>query len=150
MQPTSQGGWADCGTRSHSGTRRGDYLCAMTQETRVLYNQTCPVCRFEIDGYRRRAVAEGLAIRFDVLDRAQDWGLTPDQAARQLHVWQDGRVLSGIEAFRALWSAMPRWRWLARVTGWPVIRPLAGLAYGRIAAPILYRAHLRRQRRHSQ
>ena len=29
----------------------------MTQETRVLFNETCPVCRFEIDAYRRRAVA---------------------------------------------------------------------------------------------
>lgn len=122
----------------------------MTQETRVLFNETCPVCRFEIDAYRRRAVAGGLPIRFDTLDRAEDWGLTPDQAARQLHVWQGGRILSGLEAFRALWAAMPGWRWLARVTGWPVIRPLAALAYSRIAAPILYRAHLRRVRRHSQ
>ena len=122
----------------------------MTQETRVLFNETCPVGRFEIDAYRRRAVAGGLPIRFDTLDRAEDWGLTPDQAARQLHVWQGGRILSGLEAFRALWAAMPGWRWLARVTGWPVIRPLAALAYSRIAAPILYRAHLRRVRRHSQ
>jgi predicted DCC family thiol-disulfide oxidoreductase YuxK len=119
----------------------------MADEIRVLYNDTCPVCRFEINAYRRRAQAEGLPIRFDVLDRAEDWGLTPDQAARQLHVWHSGKVLSGMAAFRALWSAMPRWRWLARVTGWPMIRPLANLAYDRIAAPILYRAHLRRQRR---
>lgn len=119
----------------------------MTRETRVLYNETCPVCRTEIDAYRRRAAAQGLPIRFDALDRAEDWGLTPDQAARQLHVWQDGRVLTGIEAFRALWSAMPGWRWLARVTGWPVIRPVVGALYSRIAAPALYRAHLRRQKR---
>lgn len=115
-------------------------------ETRVLYNETCPVCRFEIDGYRRRAVADGLPIRFDQLDQASDWGLTPDQAARELHVWQDGRVLSGMPAFRALWQAMPRWRWLARASGWPVVRPVADWAYARVAAPILYRAHLRRQR----
>lgn len=119
----------------------------MPSETRVLYNETCPVCRFEIDGYRRRALADGLPIRFDHLDSAADWGLTPDQAARQLHVWQDGRVLSGLQAFRALWSAMPRWRWLARVTGWPVLRPVVEWLYSRVAAPMLYRAHLRRQKR---
>ncbi len=122
----------------------------MTQETRVLYNDTCPVCRFEIDAYRRRAVVGGLPIRFDALDRAEDWGLTEDQAARELHVWQDGQVLSGLAAFRALWAAMPGWRWLARVTGWPVIRPVARWTYSRIAAPLLYRAHLRRQGRQSQ
>ena len=119
----------------------------MTGDTRVLYNDTCPVCRVEIDAYRRRALVQGLPIRFDTLDRAEDWGLTPDQAARELHVWQNGRVLSGMPAFRALWSAMPGWRWLARVTGWPVVRPLAEALYSRVAAPILYRGHLRRQRR---
>ena len=119
----------------------------MAQETRVLYNETCPVCRFEIDAYRRRAITDGLPIRFDGMDRAEDWGLTPDGAARQLHVWQDGQVLSGMPAFRALWSAMPRWRWLARATGWPLVRPVIDVLYDRIAAPLLYRAHLRRQRK---
>ena len=119
----------------------------MTSETRVLYNETCPVCRFEIDGYRRRALADGLPIRFDQMDSAADWGLTTDQAARQLHVWKDGRVLAGLEAFRALWSAMPRWRWLARLTGLPVVRPLVAQLYTHVAAPALYRAHLRRQRK---
>jgi predicted DCC family thiol-disulfide oxidoreductase YuxK len=122
----------------------------MTEETRVLYNHTCPVCRFEIDSYRQRAVAQGLPIRFDPLDRAEDWGLTSDAAARELHVWQDGRLLSGLEAFRALWFALPGWRWLARVTGWPLIRLIADGLYRRIAAPLLYRAHLRRERRKSR
>jgi predicted DCC family thiol-disulfide oxidoreductase YuxK len=144
---TFGGGWPDCGRLPPDRFRLVPYLMDMTGETRVLYNETCPVCRFEIDGYRRRALATGLPIRFDPLDRAEDWGLTPDQAARQLHVWQDGRVLAGVDAFRALWSAMPGWRWLARVTGWPVIRPLLGLVYVRVAAPLLYRAHLRRQGR---
>ncbi|MFN3281129.1 MAG: thiol-disulfide oxidoreductase DCC family protein [Tabrizicola sp.] len=119
----------------------------MTDETRVLYNQDCPVCRFEIEAYRRRAGSLGLPIRFEGLDQAGDWGLTPDQAARQLHVRQHGRVLSGLAAFRALWSVLPGWRWLSRVCGWPVIRPLSELLYARILAPVLYRAHLRRQRR---
>lgn len=119
----------------------------MTDETRVLYNETCPVCRFEIDAYRRRAVAEGVPISFDALDHAEDWGLTPDQAARELHVWQDGKLLSGLQAFRALWAALPGWRWLARVTGWPLVRPVADGLYRGVAAPLLYRAHLRRVRR---
>ena len=119
----------------------------MSDETHVLYNETCPVCRFEIDAYRKRALAQGLPIHFDTLDQAKDWGLSPDQAARQLHVWQNGRMLSGLAAFRALWSAMPGWRWLARITGWPIIQPVANLLYSRVAAPLLYRAHLRRARR---
>jgi predicted DCC family thiol-disulfide oxidoreductase YuxK len=113
-------------------------------KTAVLYNQTCPVCRFEIDGYRRHALADGLPIRFDGLEAAADWGLTPDQAARRLHVWHDGQILSGIPAFLALWQTMPRWRWLARLVGLP---QAATLLYDHILAPILYRTHLRRQAR---
>jgi predicted DCC family thiol-disulfide oxidoreductase YuxK len=122
----------------------------MSDETRVLYNDTCPVCRFEIDGYRRRALAQGLPIRFDALDRAADWGLDPDAAARRLHVWHRGQVLSGLPAFRAIWAALPGWRWLAVLTGLPILRPPLAFLYDRIAAPILYRAHLRRQRRFSR
>lgn len=119
----------------------------MMENTEVLYNDTCPVCRFEVDSYARQAAADGLPIRFDRLEQAADWGLTPDQAARALHVRQGGQVLSGLPAFRALWAAMPRWRWLARVTGWPVVRPVSAAVYSWILAPVLYRMHQRRVRR---
>lgn len=119
----------------------------MSDEIRILYNDTCPVCRFEIDSYRKTAEREALPMRFDRLEQAESWGLTPDQAARRLHVVSGGRLLSGMEAFRAIWARLPRWRWAARVAGWPVLRQALGFAYDRIAAPVLYRAHLRRQRR---
>lgn len=117
------------------------------EDTRILYNDTCPLCRFEIDHYRAAAARDGAPLRFDRLQDAASWGLTEDQAARRLHVLQDGRLLSGLEAFRAIWSNLPRWRWLARLTGLPLIRPAVTVLYDRIAAPLLYRAHLRRQRR---
>ena len=117
----------------------------MTEDTRILYNDTCPLCRFEVDHYRAAATRDGAPLRFDTLQDAARWGLTEDQAARRLHVLQDGKLLSGLEAFRTIWAALPRWRWLARVTGWPVIRPVVTLLYDRIAAPLLYRAHRRRQ-----
>lgn len=119
----------------------------MTKEIRVLYNDSCPVCRFEIDSYAKLAEKDGLAIGFDRLDKAEGWGLTPEDAARRLHVMQDGRLLSGVAAFVALWAAMPRWRWAARMAGWPVVRPVLGFVYDRVAAPLLYRAHLRRRAR---
>lgn len=118
----------------------------MTQDTRVLYNQTCPICRAEITAYQRRALREGLPIRFDTLDTAADWGLTPDAGARRLHVWHDGQVHSGLAAFRVLWQQMPHLRWLARLTGLPGVHWLADQVYERVLAPVLYRAHLRRSK----
>lgn len=119
----------------------------MTRETSVLFNQTCPVCRAEIDHYAAHARDRAVPLRLDGLDRAADWGLTPDQAARRLHVRVDGRVLAGVPAFLALWSVLPRYRWLARIVGLPGVRQAAGLVYDRVLAPALYRAHLRRLRR---
>jgi predicted DCC family thiol-disulfide oxidoreductase YuxK len=115
--------------------------------TEVLYNAECPVCRFEIGRYAAQARRADLPLRFDGLDQAADWGLTPDQAARRLHVRHQGQVLAGVDAFLVLWRSMPRTRWLARLVALPVIRPLAGFGYDLIVAPLIYRWHLRRQAR---
>ncbi|RGP35237.1 thiol-disulfide oxidoreductase DCC family protein [Pseudotabrizicola alkalilacus] len=117
----------------------------MENQTRVLYNQTCPICRAEISAYQRRALRDGLPIRFDTLDHAADWGLSAEDATRRLHVWHEGQVLSGLAAFRALWAQMPHLRWLARLTGVPGVHWLADRIYDHILAPLLYRAHRRRQ-----
>lgn len=121
-------------------------------DTRVLYNGDCPVCRFEITHYDRYAQARALPIAFDDLNAADlaRWGVTADAAARRLHVLKDGKVRSGIPAFLALWSDMPRYRWLARVIGLPGLRQLAALLYEHALAPALYRWHLRRQSRRSR
>ena len=120
---------------------------AMQDHTRVLYNDDCPVCRFEIRAYRKRTEADALPIRYDTLTQAAEWGLTPDQGARRLHVMHGGKVLSGLPAFRALWSEMPHMAWLARLTGWLVVAPVSAFVYDRVLAPVLYRAHLRRSRK---
>ena len=129
---------------------RPRYLWPMTQpDTRVLYNHDCPVCRAEITHYADYAGREGLAIGFDDLNRVDLglWGVTADQAARRLHVVHEGRVLSGLPAFITLWQQMPRYRWLARIVALPGIRQAATLVYDHVLAPLLYRSHLRRQRR---
>jgi predicted DCC family thiol-disulfide oxidoreductase YuxK len=121
----------------------------MTQntDTRVLFNGDCPVCNFEIRHYEAYSDRSGLPIRFDDLnsDALADWDITEDQAARRLYVLHEGALLSGMPAFRVLWQQMPRYHWLARITGWPVIRPVTVFTYDRILAPIIYRWHRRRQ-----
>jgi predicted DCC family thiol-disulfide oxidoreductase YuxK len=91
----------------------------------------------------------GPALRFEDLNEQDlsDWGVTLDQAARRLHVLKNGQVWSGIPAFLILWQDLLRYRWLARVVGWPGVRHLAVLIYDWILAPVLYRWHLRRVRR---
>ena len=120
-----------------------------TSHTRVLFNDDCPVCSFEINHYAAYAKREGLAITFDDLNgpaRAA-WGLDEDTAARRLYVLRDGTLTSGIPAFLVLWQEMPRYRWLARLVGLPGIRQAASFLYDYVLAPLIYRWHLRRKAR---
>jgi len=130
---------------------RPPYVCAMDKDAnmRVLYNADCPVCRAEIGHYATLATTLDLPIRFDDLNGPDItlWGVSPDMAARQLHVLHEGRVVAGIDAFRLIWQEIPRYRWLARVTGWPGVRQAAAMLYDRVAAPLVYGAHLRRAAR---
>lgn len=82
----------------------------------VLYDGACPLCRREIDLYR--GLQPGTPVCFaDVSDIAQPLppGTTREQLLARFHVRDtDGRLLSGAQAFLALWATMPGWRWLAR------------------------------------
>lgn len=114
---------------------------------RILHNDQCPICAREVKLYNAQAQVAGVDLAIDGLDRAGDWGLDPDRAAQTFRVEVDGIRHEGLAAFRALWRLLPHWRWLAVLTGLPVVAPLADRAYRHIAAPLLYRMHLRRLRR---
>jgi predicted DCC family thiol-disulfide oxidoreductase YuxK len=83
----------------------------------VLYDGGCPLCRREIGVYR--GLQPNTPVCFaDVSDTALP--LPPDTTREQLlarfHVrGSDGQLLSGAQAFLALWAALPGWRWLALV-----------------------------------
>jgi predicted DCC family thiol-disulfide oxidoreductase YuxK len=83
----------------------------------VLYDGACPLCRREIGVYR--GLQPNTPVCFaDVSDPASPLpsGTTREQLLARFHVrGSDGRLLSGAQAFLALWAALPGWLWLARV-----------------------------------
>ena len=84
----------------------------------VLYDGACPLCRREIGVYRSlQPLREGSPVCFaDVNDAALPLppGATREQLLARFHVrGRDGGLLSGAQAFLALWAALPGWRWLA-------------------------------------
>ncbi|MCH2167318.1 MAG: DUF393 domain-containing protein [Oceanicola sp.] len=121
----------------------------MHKEIEVVYNGSCPICSSEVAVYRRHAEGRALPIVFSDLHETDlaRVGLDKDSAARRFHVLKNGQLLSGVPAFIELWSSIPRYRWLARIVGLPVIRTLASLLYITILAPTLYAMHKRRERR---
>ena len=88
-----------------------------TSPLTVLYDGACPLCRREIGVYRGLQSSAPVCFA-DVSDAAQALppGTTREQLLARFHVRDtDGRLLSGAQAFLALWAALPGWRWLARV-----------------------------------
>jgi predicted DCC family thiol-disulfide oxidoreductase YuxK len=82
----------------------------------VLYDGACPLCRREIGLYRDLQANTPVCFA-DVSDAALPLppGTTREQLLARFHVRAgDGRLLSGAQAFLALWAALPGWRWLAR------------------------------------
>ena len=114
----------------------------------VLYNGDCPICAREIAAYRRRADRLGAPLAFEDLNHTDltPWGVDAEAARRRLHVRADGRVLSGLPAFVALWRRLPGMGWLATVVSLPGVRPLAGALYERVLAPALHALDRRRRR----
>lgn len=115
----------------------------------VCYNGSCPVCRAEIGHYQGIAGAD-LAWRDVAADPgfAARHGLEGDAPFRRLHALAaDGRLLAGLDAFAAVWDRLPRYRPLARLVRLPLVRPAAEILYERVAAPLLFALHRRRQAR---
>ena len=84
------------------------------------------------------------------MDKAGDWGLDEDSAAKVFRVRHDGQIYEGVAAFRVLWAQLPYWRHVAWFTGLPVIRQIGEFGYTYAAAPFLYGMHKRRQARASK
>jgi predicted DCC family thiol-disulfide oxidoreductase YuxK len=82
----------------------------------VLYDGACPLCRREISAYR--GLQPSTPVRFADVNDAElplPPGTTRAQLLARFHVRsRDGELLSGAQAFLALWAALPGWRWLAR------------------------------------
>lgn len=97
----------------------------------VLYDGACPLCRREIGVYRGLQSSTPVCFA-DVSDSALPLppGTTREQLLARFHVRDsDGQLLSGAQAFIALWAELPGWRWLARVGRLPGVAWLMERVY---------------------
>jgi len=97
----------------------------------VWYDGDCPICAREIGFYRRRAGAA--AIRWVNLRDAGGPlppGSSREAALGRLNVQRpDGTLHDGVQAFRALWSALPALRWAAVLTRPRPMQQLLAIGY---------------------
>ena len=110
----------------------------------VLYNAECPICRREIEHYKRLS-GDDLAYVEITAQTAADWGLSEDQAAKQLHVRRGAQISVGVEAFVAIWRQLPYFWILAPIVNLKPIKVVSSVIYRRFLAPLLFAAHKRRR-----
>lgn len=105
-------------------------------KTTMFYDGGCPLCRREVDHYRRLDVAG--QIRWINIDRQPErleaYGVKRLDGLRRLHVLTaEGQMVRGANAFAAIWSALPYYRHLAALLRWlGALRPL-DVCYGLFA-----------------
>lgn len=98
---------------------------------KLLYDGECPICRAEVRWLSRWNKKQRLAfedIKGEGFDPAVH-GKTLDELMGALHgVFPDGRLVTGAETFREAYKALGL-GWVMAPTGWPLLKPLADLAY---------------------
>jgi predicted DCC family thiol-disulfide oxidoreductase YuxK len=97
----------------------------------VYFDGACPICRAEIDVYRRSAGAE----QIDFVDIAAPGAELPREVSRENLLKRfyvrtaGGELRSGARGFVALWRSLPKFRRWGRVAAWPPITALLEVGY---------------------
>ena len=105
---------------------------------KVYYNESCSICRAEINLYKKQNIKE-----IEWIDITENIGAEKDTSKdsktllRRLHVEEDGKVFEGAKAFLLVWKKIPKYRFLYNFFRLPVIFSIFKLGY-EIIAYILY------------
>ncbi len=102
-----------------------------TASLSVFYDGSCPMCRREIDFYKRRRGAH--QINWVDVSEATDNvapNLSCEAAMARFHVQTaDGEVIDGGAAFAALWRELPAFRWLGHLFSVQPLKWILNKAY---------------------
>jgi predicted DCC family thiol-disulfide oxidoreductase YuxK len=115
----------------------------------VLYNSKCPICSREIKHYERLSSGDISFIEITA-ESTLEWGLSEDQATKQIHARYQGHLFVGVDAFVELWRRLPYYNKISRLFYFSPLKSLANGIYQRILAPLLFRMHKKRCARNSK
>ena len=96
-------------------------------EGKVLFNEECSICNFEIKHYKKRSQLE-----------YENCSQKGDKYRKALYVeFPDGTEIKGVDAFIYVWSNTKGYGWLSKLVRLPIIFTLAKILYAFLAY-ILY------------
>tara|TARA_B100001250_G_C19160852_1_gene512239 strand:- start:105 stop:455 length:351 start_codon:yes stop_codon:yes gene_type:complete len=89
---------------------------------KVFFNNSCSICRFEINHYKKNS---GNNLQWiDITNNEDALKLTSKshkELLRRLHVIDEGKVVGGAKAFVIIWSKIPKYKFLHKIFS---IKPL--------------------------
>ena len=83
---------------------------------KVFFNNSCSICRFEINHYKK--CADRTLEWFDIANNNEALQLTKKSMRdllRRIHVIHNGEVIGGARAFLIIWSKIPKYRILYKL-----------------------------------
>jgi predicted DCC family thiol-disulfide oxidoreductase YuxK len=105
---------------------------------KVYYNNSCKICRAEIDLYKKEKIKEINWVDITNNQLAEkETSKNSKELLRRLHVKQDEKIIQGAAAFLVLWEKMPKYRFLYNFFKLPIIFNIFSFGY-EIVAFFLY------------
>ena len=97
---------------------------------KVYFNNSCKICKAEIDLYKKEKIEE-----IDWIDitnnklAEEETSKDSKQLLRRLHVKDGEKILGGAAAFLLLWKKMPKYKFLYNFFKLPIIFNIFSLVY---------------------
>ena len=98
-------------------------------ESKILFNEKCSVCKFEIKHYKKRS-------KLNFVDCSE----MEDKYLKRLHVvFDNGDEISGVDAFIYVWERTNGYAWIAKIIKLPIVYFFSKIAYSIIAFILFYK-----------
>ena len=109
-----------------------DEIMTKSEKIKVYFDGACYVCSHEIELYKKKDKAHRIAFEdisapgFDPLSQ----GLDPKEIVRVFHVrTRSGELLTGVEAFMAIWNEIDSLHFLGRLARLRIVRLMLEAGY---------------------
>ena len=83
---------------------------------KVFFNNSCSICRFEINHYKK--VSDSSLEWIDITNNDEALKATSKsqkELLRRLHIIDDWKVIEGAKAFVIIWSKIPKYKFLYKI-----------------------------------
>ena len=101
---------------------------------KVYYNESCSICRAEVDLYKKQNIKEIEWVDITNNEVAEKVTSKDNKTLlRRLHVEENGQVFGGAKAFLLVWKKIPKYKFLYTFFKLPIIFALFSFFYEIIA-----------------